>query len=180
MPVILSIQPVANQQTGQPFGVSGTVSVPINLNFADDSGSLQALPAGSTEPQIVETWAFIHPGYAVSGMHALALEDVTTGASGVVTIEVGEAPTQVMPVVSGVTVSVDLAWPAVPGTAPITYTVLFRVTGTQTFTTAGSTQNLSFVVTGLSPALSYDFAVFATNSVGTTQGTALDVVTAAT
>lgn len=92
----------------------------------------------------------------------------------------GAAPGQVLPAVSGVVISVQLTWAAVGGETPITYTVLFRIDGTTSWTTAGSTALTNFTVGGLQPATKYDFAVFATNAAGTTQGSNLHVATVET
>jgi hypothetical protein len=82
---------------------------------------------------------------------------------------------------SGATSStMALAWSA-PGTGgtPASYTVQFRVSGTSAWSTgSGAVAGLSFVLTGLAAATSYDFQVFAVNAGGT--GPASATVTAAT
>jgi hypothetical protein len=66
--------------------------------------------------------------------------------------------------------SLTLSWVAsTAGTPPIRYQPQFRVTGSSTFLPFGSSiLGLSVVVTGLSPATSYDFNVLAINSIATT------------
>lgn len=82
---------------------------------------------------------------------------------------------------SGATTSaVMLTWSApTTGGTPSSYTVQFRVSGTTSWSTASSAvSGLSFTLTGLAAATSYDFHAFGVNSGGA--GTASAAVTATT
>ena len=76
--------------------------------------------------------------------------------------------------------SMSLVW-ASPGSggAVGSYTVQYRISGTSSWSTAGSgVTSTSFVATGLLPTTSYDFEIFAVNTVGI--GPESNVVTAST
>lgn len=82
---------------------------------------------------------------------------------------------------TGATVSaMTLTWSApTTGGSPTSYTIQFRVTGATSWTISSSAvSGLSFVVTGLTAATSYDFEVFGVNSGGA--GTVSATVTATT
>lgn len=93
------------------------------------------------------------------------------------------SPGQVTAVSSANTLntSVALTWPQPTGSAPMNYLVQYRVTGTSTWLTFGSSPTTSDTVTGLTPSTSYDFQVQASNGAGTgTFSPALTVSTIAT
>ena len=111
---------------------------------------------------------------AGSGPASSILSDIVTPSSAV-------APSvpQSVTAVPASSTSVTVSWAApAQGSAPITYVVGYRVTGTNPFTSLASVSTLTEVVTGLTPGTSYDFVVTASNSVSS--GPASTPVTAAT
>lgn len=65
--------------------------------------------------------------------------------------------------------SVNVSWQAPSGTPPFTYQVIYRVTGTPTFTAGPAGSANAVVLTGLSPNTSYDVEVIARNVTGFSQ-----------
>lgn len=66
--------------------------------------------------------------------------------------------------VSSTTTSITLVWNSVPNA--VSYQVQYRVFGTTTFTNGPNITQTSVAVTGLLPATTYDFQVFAINTIG--------------
>jgi len=80
----ITINPIAAQQTGQTFTVSGTwrqgaVSAP-SMTYKDGSGSATAFPGGSSVPAAparpaAETWSFVHPAITPAGTVTITIGD---------------------------------------------------------------------------------------------------------
>lgn len=143
MSATITIQSVPSQTVSQAFPVSGTYFVNPNFTFADDAGAVQQFPLGSTDPATpVENWAFVHPGYAVSGTHGLAVKDSVTGAIGSTTVAVvgagvsGVVPLQVGALSIGqiTNTSMALTWPLnTTGAAATTYQLQYGLHGSGAF-----------------------------------------------
>ncbi len=89
-------------------------------------------------------------------------------------------PVTGLTVSGGSTSTFALNWvPPATGGLPTSYTVQYRPTGTTPWSTASSAvSGATFVVTGLTPATSYDFQVFAVNGGGA--GTPSNIASATT
>lgn len=73
--------------------------------------------------------------------------------------------------------SANIAWQAPTGTPPFTYQVIYRITGTTTFTSGSASSSSSIILTGLTPNTSYDVEVIARNVSGFSQSAPATVST---
>lgn len=79
-------------------------------------------------------------------------------------------------IVAGPT-SANISWQAPAGTPPFNYQVIYRVTGTLTFSAAPAGPSSNVTITGLLPNTSYDIEVIARNSAGFSQSPAVTAST---
>lgn len=146
---------------------SGPFEYQVQYQLAAAPGAwiLAGLPIFQTEETVVglspnTTYNFQVYALNSSGAGPPSTTLVVTTGSSVLVAPTGLAPT------ATTTTSVTLAWNAVSGVG-ITYQVQDRITGASTFSNAGSSvTSTSTTITGLTPGVSYDFAVEAENSSG--------------
>jgi len=149
-----------------PTSGTGSNSYQVQYRIAGSTGpfSLIGQPTTSTVTTIgsLQTAAsYEFEVYAVNnaGAGPPSISVVATTSNG--------APGQVQNLqgVSSTTTTILLSWSA-QGSGG-TYTVLSRISGNGTFTTAGTTSATSITLTGLAPSTLYDFEVYVTTAGGT-------------
>jgi hypothetical protein len=187
------------QVTGLTAGTVTAASVPLSWTAPGAGGA----PSGYTVNVRVTgqtawtaaTTSTTSASYTVAGLNASTSYDfqvIATNAGGsgpasavVTAITALAAPGAIATLAAGTvtTSAVPLSW-TVPasGGAVTAYTVQCRLHGSTSWTTASSVVTAtSYTVTGLSPGVTYDFQVYATNTAGTgTAATLSGVATAAT
>jgi hypothetical protein len=159
--ILLCSQPVTLTVTAATLG-SGFWCEIINIS----SGSVAfsgAVTTSSGASTIAAGQAALLRGLSYTG--GTILYAMITGAT--VAVAVPGAATGLSATSLGTT-SIGLSWqPPIAGGAASSYTVQYRITGSGSWSQAvqGNVAN-SFTVTGLSPNVSYDFSVIATNLAG--------------
>lgn len=84
----VTINPVSGAVEGQPFTVSGTVSIAPSLSYDDDGDTgPHPPPPGSTVPNASSAFAIAHPALP-AGQHHTVVSEAGSGASGAVSYTV--------------------------------------------------------------------------------------------
>jgi hypothetical protein len=87
-------------------------------------------------------------------------------------------PGPVTPMIANIgPTSIVLSWITPTGTAPFSYEILYRVSGTQVWITTANVTALAEGIANLLPNTSYDFEIIATNSVGSSTSTPISSAT---
>lgn len=187
---------VPGQVTGLVGGTATSTTLPLSWTAPATGGAVATYTVqyrvNGASTWITASSAVTGVTYTVTGLSAatsynfqvIAVNAAGSGtASAMLTASTSiAAPGQVTGLAAGTATSttMPLSWTA-PGTggAVATYTVNYRTTGSGTWTTASAAvTGMSYTVTGLSAATSYEFQVFAVNAGGS--GTPSSTLTAST
>lgn len=178
LPATASLPP-AVQGYGTRIGAPGAVIGGYGsgaIEYEDQAQTFLAIEDG----EVLAVLNRVKPAATVAWVSTLASNPQTSKSSSGSGTQAPSAPAN-LTVTAATPTSSTVVWSAATGTQPISYTLEYRPTGTQTWQQADApTSGLSDIVTGLQDGRLYDYQVVATNSAGSSTSDTLTMAAGTT